>query len=599
MSKTKAALTAPIYAPRNWGKPTLNPRALPTPWYGLDTERDVWPKNTGRFVCGWIHDMRKSTRFQSLWDLQPGTYFVWNLQYDIEGLVRDVGSDDGWQMREDGTAFELDGKKCINFHGKRFEWRDGTGRRLFIEASSFFNRIGLKEAAKQINDMKGDVDASKMSLARYQRERKYKADVDKYCAHDAYLAIALIVKLNKGLEELGVVLGGTPGATARRFLKEVPNFPKVIWNTHLPFLRGYCGGRFEVDKRGVFPRADKADLVSAYPWALSNCPMLTDKAFARRTQRVSDSALYGVYQIKADTDEYLGVFPCWKGSTRVFSKAENKAWLCKPEIDWLQRRGHDFKIFQGVEIFDENATDGWRELIAPIFAKKKYSPPGSPIQLGAKVGINSVYGILIQLIEKGGKWVPIEDAMDAVDFAGKWALEKGTKAFEGGQFYAPCYASTLTSMVRVRVLDASIEAGLDNVVAAHTDSLLLCGGRIAMGENLGDWKMEKRHKELVILKSGQYAHGDEVKGRGFAKRSIDGGPMQRQRVDLWAHEHTRQSRTGIKQATDWRDVSVIKRKQVANNFEWDIKRKWPRAYSSRMVARGEWLDSEALRNVKK
>lgn len=650
MSKTRDALKYPINFPRNWGRGTQS-RPLAKPWFGLDTERNtVAGKSKGDFVCGWIADESTQKQFTRIYDLGPATYWCWNLAYDIEGMIRDLNLAEGWAMREDGTPFTLDGARCVYFQGKRFEYRDHGGKRVFLEANSFFNKIGLKEAAKTLCvcqcdgcrkhkkqplgyqhcgkrweecPTKDPVDASKMNLSRYQEDQVYRRIVDEYCVKDARLVHKLITFLERGFKELNVDIGGTPGSTAKRFLSNIPSFPNVVKTTHRQFLEAYCGGRFEVVKRGVFDGAKQFDLVSAYPWALSNCPMLTDTAISKFSRRLSDHALYGAFDIEFSSDEYLGLMPGWRGGTRIFSGAEKRGWITRPELLWLQERGHDYKIHRGVEVFDENAHDGWRNLVLPLFYTKeghvetcKIRDPrlgglcicnkkfkGQPICLGAKVGVNSMYGILIQLIKEGGEWVPIELAVNPVDFAGVLALQKGPRVYEAGQFYGPIYSATLTAMVRVRNLDASLEIGQDRTVAFHTDSLLSQGGNLRTGTGLGDWSLEKEADELIILKSGQYAIGGTVKGRGFSKRRLvpenEEEIAQRHKIDLWASNHLRRGRIGVKTARDWKEVSLIEERKVANNFAWEVKRLWPRDFSQRMILQREWIDSEALRLVGK
>ena len=85
---------------------------------GLDTERDSL---SGDFVCGFIADAKTDKEFKSLYDLPRGTYWAWNLAYDIEGMVRDLRLEEGWAMREVGARFPLgDGRACY-YHGTRFE----------------------------------------------------------------------------------------------------------------------------------------------------------------------------------------------------------------------------------------------------------------------------------------------------------------------------------------------------------------------------------------------------------------------------------------------------------------------------------------------
>jgi len=653
MSKTRDALKTPVYQPRIYGKGTKG-RPLPEPFWGLDTERNTEKgKRFNDFVCGWISNERQSFQFSTFTDLLPGTYWVWNLGYDVEALVRDLGVEEGWAMREDGSRFRINEADCVYYKDKRFEWRDTGGKRIFLEASSFFNRIALKDAAKTLCTcqcvscrshkkeprkyqhcgldeatcpMKDPVDASKMSLSRYELDKAYRDLVNKYCAKDARIAFRLMAFLRQGFKDLGIEIGGTPGSTTKRFLSQIQPFPQVIWQTHRPFLSSYCGGRFEIVRRGVFHDAKQYDIVSAYPWALAKCPMLSPSASHRFTRRMSEEAIYGSYEVRFKTDEYFGLMPGWRGGTRVYSQEESAGYLCKPELEWLHKQGYDYEILRGVEVFDENAWPGWCELVIPLFEKKQghlatcpkfygkacncnQEMKGQPMTLGAKVGVNSMYGILIQLIQKGGVWVPIELAQNPVDFAGVLALEKGPKAFDAGQFYAPVYSSTLTSMVRVKLLETAIASGQENVVAFHTDSILLKDGATMptrfIGNELGDWQLEKQADELIILKSGQYSIGEVVKGRGFSKRKLN--PMDedeiavRQKIDLWADRHVRRSRTSVRTAKNWREVSAIETKSVANNIAWELKRDWLRSFSvqdiRKLIDRKEWIDSKALRNV--
>lgn len=644
MSKTREAQNLPVFQPRNWGKPSRG-KPLPRPWWGLDTERDA---KTGEFVCGWISNESQSHPFRTFTDLQPGVYWVWNVGYDLEAMMRDLGQEEGWAMRKDGSTFRVLDAQCVYYQGKRFEWRDHRGKLIFLEASSFFNRIGLKDAAKTLCEckcegctkhakqplvfqhcgrdeatcpMKDPVDASKMSLAKFKRDPTYRKTVDKYCAKDARIAYRLMTYLDRGFKSLSVDIGGTPGSTARRFLTNMPAFPKIIFQTHRPFLNAYCGGRFEIVKRGFFHDAKQYDIVSAYPWALAQCPMLTNHATQSFAKRMSDESLYGAYEISFKTDEYLGIAPAFRGNTRVYSKEQEKAWITKPELSWLQSNGYDYKIHRGVEVFDEAATDDWRKLVVPLFNKKDghidacpvyendkctcgKKLKGMPISLGAKVGVNSMYGILIQLIKKGGEWIDISELtedMKAEDFAGSQVYVGGPKAFEGGQFYAPVYSASLTAMVRVGLLERA-KPVLDDIVAFHTDSFLLKdGATMPEGSELGEVKLEKQADELIILKSGQYAIGEVVKGRGFSKRKLNPDDEDeiaiRHKEDLWASKQMRRSRVSVKTAKDWRDVSLIREREVANNVALEVKRDWHRGFDAKTLSRREWIDSDALRRV--
>lgn len=579
-SKSQLAIEWPVFQPRGWGKPS-NPKPLAKPWFGLDTERD---SKTGEFVCGWCVG-ETTFKFNGIFDLPTGTYWVWNLAYDIEGLLRDLRLNEAWAAKADGASFPLGNGNAVYYHGKRFSYREPGKRITFIEASSFFGRQPLSAIGAKEN-----VDASKMSLSQYTNEPEYRLRVDTYCQQDSRIVYDAINTLSNGLSKLGVDIGGTPGATARRFLSRLGPFPAVIWQTHKAFLRSYCGGRFEVTKRGVVFDVKQYDLVSAYPWALAQCPWLSDSAYARQTRRYSPDALYGTYEVSFSYDNYLGVAPRWRRGIRVYSKREESTWLSRPELEWLMERGAKLHIWRGVEVWDPNASNLWREVIDELFQLKKKGKTEADKGWGAKIVLNSQYGVLIQLVRKTGNWVPIGQAQNPIDFAGTLALEEPPKAFEGGKYFAPIYAGNLTGLTRCRLLDAGEEIGREAYIGGHTDSVLTTKDlRSGIGKELGDWELKETAERADISKTGMYAIGDVVKIRGITRKGTA--------ALLWADNHTRKSRIGIKSAKNWDDVSVILPKTVANNFSIENKRKWHGDVTRGLIAMERFVDSEALELV--
>lgn len=597
MSKSELALQWPVFRPRGWGEPSRS-TPLARPWFGLDTERNVLaPRKPGEFVCGWIVG-ESVEQFDTMFDLNAGTYFIWNLGYDVEGMLRDLGTEDAWAARADGASFQMHGGRAVYYHGKRFNWHNpAKGKLTFIEASSFFGRVPLSKVGQKIG-----IDGSQMSLDKYlrdpsgflcrlsdRRELTYREAVDWYCQQDARIVYEAITNLSVGVRALGVELASTPGGTARRFLARMGPFPRILWQTHKAFLRSYAGGRFEVTKRGVLYDVNQYDLVSAYPAALAQCPWLTNSARSRLSRRFSDDALYGTYEVGFRMNEYLGIAPRWRNGIRVYSKAQERTWMARPEVDWLLRHGYPLTIHRALEVFDENATNLWETVIHELFALKQ-GRKDQPEGLGAKIILNSQYGVLIQLVRRSGQWVPLGDAVNPVDFAGLQALEEAPKEFEGGKYYAPLYSGDLTSRTRVWLMDAGMEAG-ENYIGGHTDSALVQGKlhhRIDK-DKLGWWKLEKHAEIANVRGTGLYSMDDSVKFRGITRK---GRPEQ-----LWEAQHERRSRTGIKMAGSWDEVSVITSKPVANNFLIEQKRHWPTPLSLAMVEAGKFVDSEALAEV--
>jgi hypothetical protein len=599
-SKSELALKWPVFQPRFWGTPGKG-KPLPRPWFGLDTERDA--KN-GKFVCGFAVG-ETTQEFKLMLDLVPGTYWIWNLGYDIEAMIRDYQKEEGWAMRQDGARFPFLGGEARYFHGKRFDFKRDGERWSFIEAASFFGRCPLAKIGKKYGQKEG-VKASEMSLSRYVSDPGYQEQVDSYCRQDARIVYNAVTDLDLGVGALGVDLGGTPGATARRFLARLGKFPDILWQTQKHFLKSYCGGRFEITKRGVLFNVFQYDIVSAYPWALAQCPWLTGKAIQKWGRRFSDNALYGTYRVKFKFDDYLGIAPRWRKGIRVYSKGQEDTWLARPEVDWLLRNGADVEILQSLEVFDENATNLWAEVIAELFVlkntanachKKLGRPCGKeqcpecdekfPESIGAKIILNSMYGVLIQLVRRNGEWVLESEAVNPVDWAGVLALEDAPREFEGGKYYAPLYAGNLTSLTRVKLLDAARAVG-NGYIGGHTDSVLSTRelpGRF-LGRELGDFKLEKKAFCANVRGTGLYSMDNAVKIRGITRQ---GTPAM-----LWQNVHERRSRCGIKSAKTWEEVSLIRPKTVANNWNVENKRIWEKELTLGMIEGKEFIDSEAL-----
>jgi len=572
LSKAKTAIAWDVYRPKKWGQPTKS-RALPEPWYGLDTERDA---KSGKLVCAWIVNNNGERKVADLFDCPTGTYWVYNLAYDIEGMLRDLQIDNAWAAKADGARFELEGGTAVYYHGKRFDYRKKGESWRFLEAAAFNGRRPLSTLGA-----KEEVDASAMSLWKYQRDADYRQKVDDYCINDARIVYDWIMGLAESCRTLGVEIGGTPGATARRFMNRLGEFSPVLWKTHKEFLRSYCGGRFEVCKRGVLFDVAKYDLVSAYPWALAQCPWLTKNARSNWVRRLNDDALYGSYKVNFEEDDYLGIAPMWKAGVRVYSGKENGCWLTLPEVRYLRDNGVNHEIVRGTEIVDENAGDMWKQTVDGLFKLKKKEGVG----WGAKILLNSQYGVLIQLVRKSGKWVPIGEAKHPVDFAGLLELEEPEKAFEGGKYYSPAYAGHLTALVRLRLLAAAKDVGYEAYIGGHTDSVLASGKmRKGLGEGLGDWALEDFAPKAEVCKSGIYAMGDLVKIRGITRKGT--ADM------LWDDTLQRKTRIGIKSAKNWDEVSLIVGKRVAHNYMIENKRDWIKNLTRLTIAKEEYIDSK-------
>lgn len=217
---------------------------------------------------------------------------------------------------------------------------------------------------------------------------------------------------------------------------------------------------------------------------------------------------------EADTGCRIGPFPWrYEMAPNVFFPQAGLGWYWRPEVDAARAeasgRGYVFEVVERWSFLEEtNARPfAWIEDLYTWRAKLKAE--GNAAEKSLKLGINSVYGKLVQQVgydPDTGRIPPYHQLM--------W----------GGY---------ITSHTRAKLYAAAMQDE-EAVVMFATDGIFATRDLdLEDGNRLGQWEIA-HHDWLTVVQSGVYWHSDGSYSRGFDKPDSKQSALSREAVlDAW------------------------------------------------------------------
>lgn len=657
VTKVERALNGQLEIPKGFGR-ALTPKKLPKNKdivAGFDIEADA--DTASPYLITYCINKRKSYKavstaqdfieFFTRFSFRSSINFFYNLQYDFEGLLKLFPQEVALMIYGGGIAhLNKDLTLCkdksyaykVHYIPKKaFHIKIKGGHKYSYFDLLQYYQMGLSAAGKRfLGHSKEDFDAKAsckdlfelqitIEEALYRFEQKLKFCTSNYELIEIREKIAVIEKFPTALEyrntllsyaltdaemcrDLGILIvdgihqfaytknfNSTASISEYYFRSNGLEIPQLSNWRYKQFLRSYYGGRFEITRKGFIPNVNFYDIKSAYPAAMADMPILSQKPIIRSSFSVSDSALYGSYRIDVNIpDLYLSPLPV-RDSVVMFPTGKfTDYWVDKVTLGLLDNMGIDYRITKGVEIFDENATNMLNPLMMTCYNIKedKLNQP-EPVRLGAKINMNSLYGKFIQLIDDTTLEVieTVEElestgSSDLFNIGGEAYRRIHTSIFKTGKLFAPFYASYITAHTRAQLYETALKVGLEKVVGFHTDSIILDGATIPEVNRLGGWEAESLNTNIKLLKTGMYecVSGDKTKirARGVGKQDTILKPS----FDV-------KRRYGLNQAIrkNFADMNIIRGATLGNNLNTDKKRVWPREITIEDIQNGEFINS--------
>lgn len=315
------------------------------------------------------------------------------------------------------------------------------------------------------------------------------------------------------------------------------------------FWESYHGGRFEVLKRGDVGDVILVDINSAYPNVLRSLPDPTSLHWSYLRGpvdvRLLRAADYGVIRARIWTDSArpLQPFACKIGGRLVYPIMDGQEIsVILPAFLYALESGliTDYQVVDSyLAVKTTDTVFPFQFITAMYHERQRYKEAGEHLkQKVLKYILNSMYGKLAQttaqVFEPGDgpakpRRVPV--FVDMLPRAVRPVFEGRELVCElrAGSYTNPMLASYVTGLVRLQLLRAAVDSGLENSVCLMaTDSLLVERAAFKASDfearecavGLGSWAVEAEGRALVVG-AGVYeitgADGEPVKRatRGF------------------------------------------------------------------------------------
>lgn len=400
--------------------------------------------------------------------------WFYNIQYDFESIVKYLPKEDLIDLYNDGevnfvvenpsynavtrTERSIDVIYKIQYMKRKYFGISCTNNYYHFYDLFNFMDVSLNNASKRFlgKTKNNDVDSSRLNLdLDYWNDNQ--EIIKKYCIQDCKLTQELAVKFWGIMDANLKLVPKRPFSKGKLseeyFLKmcKIPTVNSFISPANKKILeysyKSFYGGRFELLKRGYFPKVYCYDIKSAYPTQMKE---LIDFDFAygrwNFVKDISPDAYEGWYRATVITNELNFAPLVYKANhLNIYPNGKFNQYLLKSEIDFIRENFDNttIKIVDGVEFFAKEFVYPFKEEIEKLY-KWKDTEKDEDIKQVVKIILNSIYGKTIQISENATNDI--------------------------GNLFNPMYASIITSKTRMKLLELALQKP-ESVVMFSTDGL--------------------------------------------------------------------------------------------------------------------------------
>jgi len=440
-------------------------------------------------------------------------HVVYGGSYDVNMMLRDVDLD---------TLQTLYAGERVKWQGYRMQWRDGKSLQLsrehdtvtLYDVSPFFQCAFVKACDEYLGDdweARDQIVREKANRGTFQWE--HAAEVASYNQAELRNLVRLCVELRERLFKVGIRIRrwDGPGAIAAALLTQY-KVRECIGESPETVARltryAYAGGRFECMRFGHSESgAYQYDVRSAYPSAMRALPCLAHGEWEHVTmpKTVESFGLYHCLYNQDWSDD------CWTKPGPLFVRNRNgtvtwpleavDSWYWSPEAELALEFGH---VIEGW-VWRQKCTHEPFAFVEALYNKRAaLKKAGDGAHVGLKLGLNSLYGKLVQQIG--------------------WSVDRKGN-LRKPPFHCLEWGGYITSHCRAQVFRAAMNAPHD-VIAFETDAVFTrVPLPVKLSDRLGEWEATE-YESLTYVKSGMYygtltdGTTQVVKSRGIDKDSL-------------------------------------------------------------------------------
>lgn len=536
-----------------------------------------------------ILDFMTSHRFR-------GSHNVfYNLNYDINAIIKFLPPENILDLAlYNKTETEL--LELLYIPKKIFRIQDKASNHSysFYDIAQFYGGSLEVNGKKYLGLVKNEKGLDRRLIGtRSDYWLEHEEDIISYCVQDC--------KITKGLGELlqetvqratGYYAKGfvSKASITKDILRRIVKLPDI---TRIPIealrfaYNTYHGGRFEILKKGAIGQASLYDIVSAYPYHISNLVGL-DNGSWRRVSDMTERAVYGFYLAKVSV-KYSSISPIshkLRNGVMVYPILESKnIYITKHELE-AYKDSLSFDIITGWEYYTSKPEYPLKEYIETLFKCKSQTPKTSFEYDLYKILMNSIYGAFLEKVHK-----PEEDI---------WLA---------GKLFNPVWATMITALTRIDLWEYA-HKDLSSVIGFATDSILFNGKPdLPTGSKLGAWSFEDSG-ETIVIKSGIYQINEKYKSRGLQKGKKVLAPNGSEYSDLFSYIRSQPFNTVypviLERPVSYRealahvntlgleDINIFTKFQYDIDINRDFKRLWPDPFTNGIELFDRASDSSPL-----
>ena len=472
------------------------------PIYALDTETwngDIFliADSDGRFldkiapesVIEWLF----FKKYEGSW------CFFYNLSYDAEVILKLLGKELNRYKRTGKLEFKFGKYRIVYYPEKCLKITAGHHSVIFYDIAQFYHS-GLVDAyqnnigklSKQYLDFKKK--RSSFSPTYYRRNTNA---VRQYCINDCIKTKELSehwIKLFDDAFSFYPARWLSSGYLAEKVLInsaiDIPKFDSIPYNIQEMAYRSYYGGRFEILKRGFVGEGYLYDINSAYPYAITHIPDLSNGKWIKQ-KRIHKDAKIGFFKIRAKIPDckYIPPFPFRVNHSIIFPSGEFETYVTLQELQACEDTNF-YRILEGYQFLPHSNIYPYRDFIERLYQKRmELKKREDPLQLPIKIILNSIYGKTGQVINN-----------------------------RIGNLFNPVIFAFITGFCRAQLYNFVRKNGIEkDVMFFATDSICTTKKLDVNSTKLGDFSFDDEAKDVFVLQNGFYRFNGKWKQRGLGK----------------------------------------------------------------------------------
>lgn len=318
-------------------------------------------------------------------------------------------------------------------------------------------------------------------------------EIEAYCWLECERLVDLVDKLCQAIQDTPYrpsALYG-PGALAAAIFKheKIKDYDGP-YNEEIS-LSAYYGGRFDTALFGRFEGVHEYDIRSAYPDQIRNLPCLRHVSW--RPSRDPSLCAYGLYRVKWNVgiDCLYPPFPYRDSTGCIWYPYTGQGWYHADEVRAaLEIFGNKVKVLEGLALVQECEHQPFKFVEGLYKWRLKLAKENYPKGQVVKLGLNSMYGKLVQSVGGKNKKPPFQNF------------------FWGG---------AITAGTRAKILRV-IGPKMPQIISIATDGIVsLEKLKVVIGEQLGEWEYSELASHFQVS-NGVYHSIDK-----------DGKPKERAR----------------------------------------------------------------------